>query len=92
MRLPPSALVSRILLTALSQLDIGLTLEYLEAHAVPVAGYKTSDWPAFYTAQSGFEAPMQLDSAAEVAQTICAYRSPNLSSASQAAAYNAATQ
>ncbi|GAA5995003.1 pseudouridine-5'-phosphate glycosidase family protein [Rhodotorula paludigena] len=53
-----------------SILDIGLTLEYLEAHAVPVAGYKTSDWPAFYTAKSGFKAPMQLDSAAEVAHTI----------------------
>ncbi|GAA5866197.1 hypothetical protein JCM3774_004115 [Rhodotorula dairenensis] len=53
-----------------SILDIGLTLEYLEAHAVPVAGFKTSDWPAFYTARSGFKTPMQLDSAAEVAETI----------------------
>ncbi|GAA5980604.1 hypothetical protein JCM10908_001705 [Rhodotorula pacifica] len=53
-----------------SILDIGLTLEYLEAHAVPVAGFKTSEWPAFYTAQSGYKAPMQLDSAAEVAETI----------------------
>ncbi|GAA5849971.1 hypothetical protein JCM8547_000968 [Rhodosporidiobolus lusitaniae] len=53
-----------------SILDIGLTLEYLEAHAVPVAAYKTADWPAFYTAKSGFSAPMTLDSAREVAQTI----------------------
>ncbi|GAA5902185.1 hypothetical protein JCM5296_006623 [Sporobolomyces johnsonii] len=53
-----------------SILDIGLTLEYLEAHAVPVAGYKTSEWPAFYTAASGFKAPMQLDSAKQVAETI----------------------
>ncbi|BGP36707.1 hypothetical protein JCM10450v2_000598 [Rhodotorula kratochvilovae] len=53
-----------------SILDIGLTLEYLEAHAVPVAGFKTSEWPAFYTAKSGFKAPMQLDSATQVAETI----------------------
>ncbi|GAA5840467.1 hypothetical protein JCM5353_001121 [Sporobolomyces roseus] len=53
-----------------SILDIGLTLEYLEAHAVPVAGYKTDHWPAFYTENSGFKAPMRLDSALEVAQTI----------------------
>lgn len=53
-----------------SILDIGLTLEYLEAHAVPVAGFQTSAWPAFYTADSGFKAPMQLDSATQVAETI----------------------
>lgn len=38
-----------------SILDIGLTLEYLEAHAVPVAAYGTLDWPAFYTPTSGFK-------------------------------------
>ncbi|GAA5922392.1 pseudouridine-5'-phosphate glycosidase family protein [Sporobolomyces koalae] len=53
-----------------SILDIGLTLEYLEAHAVPVAGFKTDHWPAFYTAESGFKAPMRLDSALDVARTI----------------------
>ncbi|GAA6046799.1 hypothetical protein NBRC10513_001581 [Rhodotorula toruloides] len=55
-----------------SILDIGLTLEYLEAHAVPVAVYKTADreWPAFYTAESGFKAPMNMESAREVAETI----------------------
>ncbi|KAK4054846.1 hypothetical protein OIV83_000770 [Microbotryomycetes sp. JL201] len=53
-----------------SILDIGLTLEYLEAHAVPVAALGTPDWPAFYTPRSGFKAPMQLDDAKEVAKTI----------------------
>ncbi|GAA5869998.1 hypothetical protein JCM16303_001866 [Sporobolomyces ruberrimus] len=53
-----------------SILDIGLTLEYLEAHAVPVATFKTDHWPAFYTAESGFKSPMRLDSALEVARTI----------------------
>lgn len=58
------------LIGRLNSLDIGLTLEYLEAHAVPVAGYQTSDWPAFYTAVSGFKVPMRLESATEVAETI----------------------
>ncbi|KAM0793192.1 hypothetical protein ACM66B_000663 [Microbotryomycetes sp. NB124-2] len=53
-----------------SILDIGLTLEYLEAHAVPVAALGTSDWPAFYTPRSGFKAPMQLDDARQVAEAI----------------------
>ncbi|KAK4701959.1 hypothetical protein P7C70_g4261, partial [Phenoliferia sp. Uapishka_3] len=53
-----------------SILDIGLTLEYLEAHAVPVAGYGTDHWPAFYTPTSGFKAPMRLDGAHQVAETI----------------------
>ncbi|GAA5925742.1 hypothetical protein JCM10213_008872 [Rhodosporidiobolus nylandii] len=53
-----------------SILDIGLTLEQLEALAVPVAGYKTLDWPAFYTAKSGFKVGIQMDSAREVAETI----------------------
>ncbi len=37
-----------------SILDIGLTLEYLETMGVPVLGYKTDDFPAFYTLKSGF--------------------------------------
>ena len=37
-----------------SILDIGLTLEYLETMGVPVLGYKTDDFPAFYTRKSGF--------------------------------------
>ncbi|KAM0754973.1 Indigoidine synthase A-like protein [Meredithblackwellia eburnea MCA 4105] len=53
-----------------SILDIGLTLEYLEAHAVPVAGFGTDDWPAFYTPKSGFKAPMRLDGAVQAAETI----------------------
>jgi pseudouridine-5'-phosphate glycosidase/pseudouridine kinase len=49
-----------------------LIIVYLlqEAHAVPVAGFKTDHWPAFYTAESGFKSPMRLESALEVARTI----------------------
>ena len=37
-----------------SILDIGLTLEYLETFGVPVLGYQTNDFPAFYTRKSGY--------------------------------------
>lgn len=53
-----------------SILDIGLTLEYLETQGVPVAAYKTLDWPAFYSPASGFKSPLQLDTPTEVAGTI----------------------
>ena len=39
---------------AKSILDLGLTLEYLETHGVPVIGYGTEELPAFYTRTSGF--------------------------------------
>ena len=39
---------------AKSILDLGLTLEYLETHGVPVIGYGTNELPAFYTRKSGF--------------------------------------
>jgi pseudouridine-5'-phosphate glycosidase len=38
---------------AKSILDLGLTLEYLETLGVPVIGYKTDEFPAFYTRKSG---------------------------------------
>ena len=40
---------------AKSILDLGLTLEYLETHGVPVIGYGTEELPAFYTRKSGFK-------------------------------------
>lgn len=43
-------------------LDLGLTLEYLETHGVPLVGYQTKELPAFYTQKSGFEVDYQLDS------------------------------
>ena len=44
-----------------SILDIGLTLEYLETHGVPVIGYGTEDMPAFYTSKSGFKVDYMVD-------------------------------
>lgn len=52
---------------AKSILDIGLTLEYLETQGVPIIGYKTDDFPAFYTRESGFGVDYRSDSYAEIA-------------------------
>ena len=50
-----------------SILDIGLTLEYLETLGVPVVGYQTDDFPAFFTRESGFGVDCRLDSPARIA-------------------------
>uniref|UniRef100_UPI0038CD624B pseudouridine-5'-phosphate glycosidase n=1 Tax=Tepidibacter formicigenes TaxID=227138 RepID=UPI0038CD624B len=55
---------------AKSILDIGLTLEYLETHGVPVVGFKTEEFPAFYTRKSGFNADYKVDSEKELALAI----------------------
>lgn len=52
---------------AKSILDLGLTLEYLETLGVPVLGYQTSEFPAFYTRSSGLGVDYQLDAAADIA-------------------------
>ena len=53
---------------AKSILDLGLTLEYLETHGVPVLGYQTKELPAFYTRRSGFEVDYRIDSPEELAR------------------------
>ncbi len=55
---------------AKSILDIGLTLEVLETYGVPVAGYQTDEFPAFYTRVSGYRVDYRCDSAAEVADAL----------------------
>ena len=55
---------------AKSILDIGLTLEVLETHGVPVVGYDTEDFPAFYTRKSGFGVDVTVRSAKEVASML----------------------
>lgn len=52
---------------AKSILDIGLTLEYLETQGVPVLAYKTDEFPAFYTAKSGYMADYCVDSPKDMA-------------------------
>ena len=53
---------------AKSILDLGLTLEYLETHGVPVIGYGTKELPAFYTRKSGFSVDYEIDTPAELAK------------------------
>ena len=55
---------------AKSILDIGLTLEYLETHGVPVIGYRTEEFPAFYTRSSGHKVNYKLDSPKEIAHAL----------------------
>lgn len=59
---------------AKSILDLGLTLEYLETHGVPVIGYGTDELPAFYTRKSGFGVDYRVDSPEELAAMFCAQR------------------
>ena len=53
---------------AKSILDLGLTLEDLETHGVPVIGYQTEELPAFYTRKSGFGVDYRLDTPAQLAE------------------------
>lgn len=50
-----------------SILDLGLTLEYLETHGVPVIGFGTDIVPAFYTRESDFAPDYRIDDASGVA-------------------------
>jgi pseudouridine-5'-phosphate glycosidase len=53
-----------------SILDIGLTLEYLETLGVPVIGYNTDEFPAFYTRQSGYKVNYRLNTPEEIGSLI----------------------
>jgi len=55
---------------AKSILDINLTLEYLETNGVPVVGFGTDEFPAFYTPRSGFGVDYRVDDPAELAKAI----------------------
>ncbi len=55
---------------AKSILDIGRTLEVLETQAVPVIGFGTDEFPAFFTRNSGFAVDRRVDSVAELASLI----------------------
>jgi pseudouridine-5'-phosphate glycosidase len=55
---------------AKSILDLGLTLEYLETHGVPVIGHGTDRLPAFYCRESDFAVDLRLDDPAQIAQAM----------------------
>ena len=53
-----------------SILDIGLTLELLETHGVPVIGFGTAELPAFFSRESGFQVDYRLDDPADIARVM----------------------
>ncbi len=53
-----------------SILDLGLTLEYLETHGVPVVGYQTDELPAFFSRKSGLAVDYNLQTPNEIAEII----------------------
>lgn len=55
---------------AKSILDVGLTREYLETYGVPVVGFETECWPAFYTRRTEFPVDYQMDKTREVAAAL----------------------
>ena len=56
-------------------LDLPATLEYLETAGVPVVGYKTDEFPAFYSRTSGLALDLRLDSARAIAEFAHTHRS-----------------
>jgi pseudouridine-5'-phosphate glycosidase len=58
---------------AKSILDLRATLEVLETLSVPVVGYATSEFPAFYLSTSGLPVAARVDSAAEAAALLRAH-------------------
>lgn len=55
-----------------SVLDISATLERLETLSVPVVGYGTTEFPAFWLRESGFQLDWKVDTADEVAAIMAA--------------------
>ena len=59
---------------AKSILDLPKTLEVLETFGVPVLGYRTNEFPAFFTRSSGQKVDHRFDSPREMAEVIAAQR------------------
>ena len=55
-------------------LDVPKTLEVLETHGVPVIAFGQDDFPAFWSRESGFAAPLRLDDPAAIAGFMAARR------------------
>ena len=60
-------------------LDLPKTLEYLETKGVEVIGYQTSDFPAFFSNESGLQTTYQLDEPKQIAELMLAKWSMGLS-------------
>lgn len=62
-------------------LDLPATLEYLETMGVPIVGYQTDEFPAFYSRESGLKVSARLDSPEEITEFAKAHWSMGLRSA-----------
>jgi pseudouridine-5'-phosphate glycosidase len=62
-------------------LDIPATLECLETFSVPVVGYKTNEFPAFFSRTSGLDTSCRLDSPTEIAEYWATHRALGMRSA-----------
>lgn len=51
-------------------LDLSKTLEYLETHSVPVIGYKTDTFPAFYSSKSQYKLSARCDELTDLAKLL----------------------
>ena len=61
---------------AKSFLDLARTLEHLETAGVPVLGWRSPDFPAFYVRSSGLPVPHVVETAEEVARVLRARSRP----------------
>jgi pseudouridine-5'-phosphate glycosidase len=61
-------------------LDLPATLEYLETMSVPVVGYGTNEFPAFYSRESGLDVSIHLDHPEEIVEFARAHWSAGLQS------------
>jgi len=59
---------------AKSILDLPGTLERLDSYGVTVLGYRTDEFPGFFTAHTGLRVPQRIDEAAEIAAIFRASR------------------
>ncbi|MBT3320985.1 MAG: pseudouridine-5'-phosphate glycosidase [Anaerolineae bacterium] len=66
---------------AKSILDLPATLEYLETMAVPVIGYQTDEFPAFFSRKSGLGVSARLDTPEEIVDFAKAHWALGLKSA-----------
>jgi len=62
-------------------LNLPATLEYLETMSVPVVGYGTDEFPAFYSRESGLDVSVRLNSPEEIVRFANAHWEAGLQSA-----------
>jgi pseudouridine-5'-phosphate glycosidase len=62
-------------------LDLPATLEYLETMSVPVVGYGTDEFPAFYSRESGLDVSAKLDTPQDIVEFARAHWQTGMQSA-----------